>query len=265
MALVTCPCAFRLHRLAQSALPGLGVRFPPMCSCVLPLSSHICALICAFIYVLSYVCFHMCALICLLLLCSHMSAPFVLSYMFSPMCAPIYVCSHLCALLCALICEPIVLSYFVCVHLCALICVLAYVCSHMSAPLVLSYMCSLMCAPIYVCSHLCAFICVLSSVSFPMCCHLCALMMLGYVLFPIPPATLFGVLAGIISNYPVGWRVPHDLGLYLPLQCFTGVYQVSAKICTCPQKNGPAPNHSGRWEPKSSPTQAPHIPLPPNP
>ena len=29
LPLVTCPCAFRLHRLAQSVLPGLGVSLPP--------------------------------------------------------------------------------------------------------------------------------------------------------------------------------------------------------------------------------------------
>ena len=30
MALVTCPCAFRLHRLAQSVLPGLRIGFLPV-------------------------------------------------------------------------------------------------------------------------------------------------------------------------------------------------------------------------------------------
>ena len=76
LARVTSPCAFRLRRLAQSLLPGLGIGFPPLCS-------HMCALI----SVLSHVCSHICAFIC------------VLSYVCSP------ICSHLCDLLCALLCA----------------------------------------------------------------------------------------------------------------------------------------------------------------
>ena len=36
LPLVTCPCAFRLHRLAQSVLPGLGVSLPPQLHHLLP-------------------------------------------------------------------------------------------------------------------------------------------------------------------------------------------------------------------------------------
>ena len=105
MALVTCPCAFLLHRLAQSVFPGLGIGFPSLCS-------HMCAFHCVF----SSVCFHMCALICVLSpVCFHMRALLcVLSYVCSPM------CSHMCA--------PLMLSYM-CSHMCALLCVLSSVCS----------------------------------------------------------------------------------------------------------------------------------------
>ena len=88
MALVTCPCAFRLHGLAQSVFPGLEIGFPPLCS-------HMCALICVLSNVLSYLCFHLCALICVVsYVCSYMC---VLIRVLSSVCSPL--CSHVCALM----------------------------------------------------------------------------------------------------------------------------------------------------------------------
>ena len=93
MALVTCPCVFRLDRLLC------------LLSCVLSyVFFHMCALIC----VLSYVCSYMCDLLCVLSsVCSHLFAfTCVLSHVCSPMCALICLlpCALLCLLLCALIC-----------------------------------------------------------------------------------------------------------------------------------------------------------------
>ena len=114
MALLKCRCAFRLRRLAQNAVPGIGVRhfscnFPYSYVCSFALShvclhalSHMCS------YALSYVCS------CVLLYVCSCVLSCVSSYVLS------YVCSCACALMCVLLCARIrVLSS-----------VLSYVCSH---------------------------------------------------------------------------------------------------------------------------------------
>ena len=101
MAFLTCPCGFRLRRLAQSVVPALGTSY--VCSYVL---SYMCSHMRARVCVLSYACSNMHALICVLAsVCSY-----VVSYG-----------SHMCALICVLIC--------------ALICALSCMCSYMCAPI----------------------------------------------------------------------------------------------------------------------------------
>ena len=107
-------------------------------SCTFPNKMpHMCALLCLLSYVCSPMCALLCALIWVLLLCSHLGAPLVLSYLCSPLCSHLYA-SHLCALLCALICVLLLCSRM-CALLCSLMCVLSYVCSDVSSsPLVSS-------------------------------------------------------------------------------------------------------------------------------
>ena len=94
------------------------------------------------------------ALICVLsYVCSPLCAPLLLSYVCSPL------CSHLRTLLCVLSYVICVLAY-VCSHMCARICLLSYVCSHMCA-----LICLLSCA--LICLLLCALLCVSSSSSSP--------------------------------------------------------------------------------------------------
>ena len=106
MALVICPCGFRLHRLAQSVLPGLG-------------TVYVCS------YVLSYVCSPMCALLR------------VLSYLYSPICVLLCVLSDVCSPMCAFLCVPIYVLSNVCADMPALLCALLWVLSH-----VCFYMCA---------------------------------------------------------------------------------------------------------------------------
>ena len=65
MALLTCPCGFRLRRLAQSVVPALGTSY--VCSYVL---SYVCSHLCALLRVLSSVCSHMSDFLCVLPYCA---------------------------------------------------------------------------------------------------------------------------------------------------------------------------------------------------
>ena len=51
MALLKCPCAFRLRAVAQSMLPGLGISFPPQPR---PPQRHVVLLLLLNIHIISY-------------------------------------------------------------------------------------------------------------------------------------------------------------------------------------------------------------------